>query len=95
MSKTIEVLGLQDGVHTAGTALTLRKIRALGATVNLARTGRVTVVTAAGERRVYSLKIHQPLVDQSRMGYPTADVLARLSVADSPLTRALADLEAK
>lgn len=94
MTTTVTVTGLQDSPYSAGTALAKRQIKALGAQVTLASTGRVTVVTSAGERRVYVLKLDQQLVDDSRMGYPGADVQARLSAADSPLSRALRDLQA-
>lgn len=70
-----QVRGLRDGQDTANTGYLVRKIKALGAEVTVARTGRVTVRDRHGVRRVYVL-----VVDEH------AD--------DSPLTRALADLEA-
>jgi hypothetical protein len=72
---TTTVRGLRDGQYTAGAGLLLRKIKALGAKVTLASTGRVTVIDKSGGRHVYVLVLDA-------------------SVDDSPLTRALADLEA-
>lgn len=71
---TKHVAGLRDGKYTAGTAFLLRKLRAAGAEVQLASTGRVTVVVN-GKKTVYVL-VFDP------------------SVNNSPLTQALADLEA-
>jgi hypothetical protein len=71
---TKHVAGLRDGKYTAGTAFLLRKLRAAGAEVQLASTGRVTVVVD-GKKTVYVL-VFDP------------------SVNNSPLTQALADLEA-
>lgn len=71
---TKHVAGLRDGKYTAGTAFLLRKLRAAGAEVQLASTGRVTVVVD-GKKTVYVL-VFDPAVN------------------NSPLTQALADLEA-
>lgn len=73
MTKTT-VRGLRDGQHTAGTRFLTRKIKALGAMVSVAATGRVTVTDKNGSRRVYVLVLDP-------------------SVASSPLTQALTDLE--
>lgn len=56
MKKTI-VNGLRDGQYTAGTGLLIRKIKALGARVVLAATGRVTVIDKTGEKHVYVLQL--------------------------------------
>lgn len=88
------VFGLRDGQHTAGTKYLIGKIRALGAKVVLARTGRVSIVSATGARRVYTLKLDEKLVAESRMEYLSADVQVRLGTANSPLAQALADLAA-
>lgn len=82
MPKTIHIVGLRDGIYTAGTALYLRKIRALGATVTLAKTGRVVVRDAAGKVTVYT-------VDAPKSHAEANALLAR---NESPLSRAYADL---
>ena len=83
--KTIHIVGLRDGISTAGTALYLRKMRALGATVTLAKTGRITVRDASGKVTVYTVDAPQNRVQ--------ADVLfARDPNPESPLSRAYADL---
>jgi hypothetical protein len=79
----ITVVGLQDGQYTAGTAHLLRRIRAHGATATVAKTGRVTLTTKTGDRRVYVLKI-----DPRVRAFTEADYRN----ADSPLTHALRDL---
>jgi hypothetical protein len=91
-ASTVSVFGLRDGQHTAGTKFLIGKIKDLGAKVVLASTGRVSIVTATGARRVYTLELDQRLVDDSRMGHPSAEVHARLRTANSTLTQALADL---
>lgn len=83
--KTIHVVGLRDGIHTAGTAFYLRKLRALGATVTLAKTGRVTIRDASGKVTIYTV---DPPQDRTQ-----ADaLLARDPNPESPLSRAYADL---
>jgi len=57
MTKTTTVRGLRDGQYTAGTGLLTRKIKALGAKVTVAATGRVTVVDKTGARHVYVLAL--------------------------------------
>lgn len=86
---TVTVKGLRDGIYTAGTRVMLRQIRALGATVELASTGRVTLTTSTGARLVYVLDLDQDLVN------PSAEVQAQLSAAESPLSRALGDLRSE
>lgn len=54
---TTTVRGLRDGQYTAGTGLLVRKIRALGAEVSVARTGRVTMVDKSGAKHVYVLAL--------------------------------------
>lgn len=76
MKAPILVHGLRDGRHTAGTGLLIRKIRALGARVTVAATGRVTVVDEAGARHVYVL-----VVDRSVENSPLAQALADLERA--------------
>lgn len=49
------VRGMRDGQYTAGTGLLIRKIKALGAKVTVAATGRVTVIDKSGDRHVYVL----------------------------------------
>jgi len=83
--KTVHIIGLRDGLHTAGTALYLRKTRALGATVTLAKTGRVTVRDASGKVTVYT-------VDAPKDRTQADALLARNPNPESPLFRALADL---
>lgn len=86
------VRGLQDGKGTGASAHLIRQIHALGAKVVLASTGRVSIATEAGTRRVYALDLDQQLVDDSRRGH-SAEIAARIRAADSPLSRALADLQ--
>lgn len=83
--KTTHIIGLRDGLHTAGTALYLRKIRALGATVTLAKTGRVTVRDASGKVTVYTVTAPQNRAEADAL-------LANNSTPESPLSRAFADL---
>lgn len=77
MTKTT-VRGLRDGQYTAGTGFLTGKIKALGATVSVAATGRVTVIdkhgAKHGAKHVYVLVLDT-------------------STHTSPLTQALADLE--
>jgi hypothetical protein len=49
------VRGMRDGQYTAGTGFLTRKIKALGAEVSVATTGRVTVIDKSGNRHVYVL----------------------------------------
>jgi hypothetical protein len=92
-TKTVTVFGLQDGQFTAGTAYMLRQIRSLGATATVAKTGRVTLTTQDGERRIYALELDQVLVDDSRLScIYSAELQNRITSADSPLSRALRDL---
>lgn len=81
---TIRVIGLLDGQHTGSTAHLLRQIKALGATATVAKTGRVTLITSTGERRSYKLEMAPGYRDFT----PT-----ELAAADSPLHRALRDLQ--
>ena len=83
--KTIHVVGLRDGIHTAGTAFYMRKLQALGATVTLAKTGRVTVRDASGKVTVYT-------VDGPQNRAQADALLARNPDPESPLSRAYADL---
>ena len=83
--KTVHVVGLRDGLHTAGTALYMRKLRALGATVTLAKTGRVTVCDASGKVTVYT-------VDAPQNRAQADALLASNPDPESPLSRAYADL---
>ena len=73
MTKTITVRGLRDGQRTAGTGLIVRKIKALGAKVSVAATGRVTVIDKDGGRRVYMLTL-DPTVDASPLTQALADL---------------------
>ena len=70
------VRGLRDGQYTAGTGLLIRKIKALGAKVTLAATGRVTAVDKGGTRHVYVL-----VADPSITNSPLAQALADLESA--------------
>jgi hypothetical protein len=83
--KTIRIIGLRDGLHTAGTALYLRKMRALGATVTLAKTGRVTVRDASGKVTVYT-------VDAPKTHAQIDELFTSDPNPESPLSRAFADL---
>jgi hypothetical protein len=85
MTKTIHIVGLRDGLHTAGTALYLRRLRALGATVTLAKTGRVTVRDASGKLTVYTVSAPRDRAESDAL-------LAREPNPESPLARAYADL---
>lgn len=76
-SKATVVTGLRDG-DTANTGYLMRQIVAAGATAVVAKTGRVTLTTSSGERRVYALNL---------------DTTGDPAKADSPLTRALRDLD--
>jgi hypothetical protein len=82
-TKTTTVVGLRDGQYTCGTRYLMRKIRAYGAKVALASTGRVTLTTASGERKIYVLELD--------MRWSRIDLTQS---ANSPLKQALADLEA-
>jgi hypothetical protein len=84
-TKTVHIVGLRDGIHTAGTAFYLRKMRALGATVTLAKTGRVTVRDASGKVTVYT-------VDAPKNRVEADALLARNPDPESPLSRAYDDL---
>lgn len=77
MTKTT-VRGLRDGQRTAGTGLLTRKIKALGAKVSVASTGRVTVIDKNGGRHVYVLAL-----DASTNTSPLAQALADLERADA------------
>lgn len=78
MTKTIKTIvrGLRDGQYTAGTGLLTRKIKALGATVTVATTGRVTVIDKLGGRHVYVL-----VLDTSTNTSPLTHALADLERA--------------
>lgn len=76
MTTTTTVRGLRDGQHTAGTGALVRKIRALGAEVTVARTGRVTVVDQKGNRHVYVLTL-----DADAHNSPLTQALADLERA--------------
>ena len=76
MTKTTTVRGLRDGQRTAGTGLIVRKIKALGAKVTVAATGRVTVVDKSGDRHVYVLAL-----DATIDGSPLTQALADLEHA--------------
>lgn len=81
----VHIVGLKDGLHTAGTGFYLRKMRELGATVKLAKTGRVTVTDAAGKVTIYT-------VDAPQNRAEADELLARDPNPESPLSRAYADL---
>ena len=70
---TTNVRGLRDGQYTAGTGLLTRKIKALGAKVTVAATGRVTVIDKDGKRHVYVL-VH----DMDARNSPLTQALADL-----------------
>jgi hypothetical protein len=74
-TKTITVRGLRDGQRTAGTGVLVRKIKALGAKVTVAATGRVTVVDKNGDRRIYVLALDHT-VDGSPLHQALADLEA-------------------
>lgn len=82
---TVHIVGLRDGLHTAGTGYYLRKMRELGATVKLAKTGRVTVRDASGKVTIYT-------VDAPQNRAQADELLARDPNPESPLSRAYADL---
>ena len=85
-TKTIHIgRGLKDGIHSAGTALYLRKFRALGATVTLAKTGRATVRDASGKVTIYTVDVPQNRAEADAL-------LASNPDPESPLSRAYADL---
>ena len=84
-TKTIHLVGLKDGIHTAGTALYLRKLRELGATVKLAKTGRVTVRDIGGKVTIYTVTAPQNRAEADAL-------LARDPNPESPLSRAYDDL---
>jgi hypothetical protein len=75
MTKTT-VRGLRDGQYTAGTGYLTRKIKALGAKVTVAATGRVTVVDKAGVKHVYVL-----VLDLDAHNSPLTQALADLERA--------------
>ena len=77
MTKTVR--GLRDGQYTAGTGLLLRKLKALGAKVTLAATGRVTVIDKIGGRHVYVL-VFDSSVDSSPLTQALADLSATPAV---------------
>lgn len=86
--KTIHIgPGLKDGVHSAGTALYMRKFRAIGATVKLAKTGRATVRDASGNVTIYTVDVPQNRAEADAL-------LASNPDPESPLSRAYADLTA-
>jgi hypothetical protein len=76
MTKTTTVRGLRDGKSTAGTGLLVRKIKALGANVSVATTGRVTVTDKKGVRHVYAL-----VLDASASNSPLTQALVDLEMA--------------
>lgn len=76
MTKTTAVRGLRDGQYTAGTGMFVRKIKALGAKVSVAATGRVTVIDKDGGRHVYVL-----VFDASANTSPLNQALADLENA--------------
>lgn len=78
MTKTTIVRGSRDGQYTAGTGYLTRKIKALGAQVKVARTGRVTVVDKRGDRHVYAL-----VLDLDANTSPLTQALADLESAAS------------
>lgn len=78
MTKTT-VHGLRDGQYTAGTGFLTRKIKALGAQVSVAATGRVTVIDKSGNRHVYVLAL-----DTSTHTSPLTQALADLESAEQP-----------
>jgi len=73
MTKTTTVRGLRDGQRTAGTGLLVRKIKALGAKVSVAATGRVTVIDKTGGRHIYVLVL-DPSIDTSPLTRALADL---------------------
>lgn len=77
MTKTTTVRGLRDGQYTAGTGLLIRKIRARGAKVSVAATGRVTVIDTDGGRHVYVL-----VLDADAHNSPLTQALADLESAE-------------
>ena len=81
----VHIVGLRDGIDTANTAFYLRKLRDLGATVTLAKTGRLTVREASGQVTVYTVDAPQNRAEADAL-------LARDPNPESPLTRAYADL---
>jgi hypothetical protein len=85
--KIIPVDGLRDGQFTGATAHLTRQIKALGASVEVASTGRVTVTTASGERLVYVLERPIRKLTRAQLEALPAEVQRH-----SPLTQALADL---
>jgi hypothetical protein len=82
----IIVDGLRDGIGTISTTYLSRKIREFGAKVHLASTGRVTITTYDGKRRVYVLA-HVP------RNAAEADAI-RARSRNSPMTQAIEDLAA-
>lgn len=72
MTKTT-VSGLRDGQYTAGTRMRIRKIKALGAKVTVAATGRVTVVDKTGARHVYVLAL-DPSINNSPLTQALVDL---------------------
>ena len=87
-TKTIHIgPGLRDGIHSAGTALYLRKFRALGATVKLAKTGRATVRDASGNVTVYTVDAPQNRAESDALLASNPDPESLLSRAYADLTR--------
>jgi hypothetical protein len=82
MTKTTTVRGLRDGQHTAGTGFLVRKIKALGAKVTVAATGRVTVVDKNGDRHVYVLALDEA-VDASPLTQALADLESAARAGDA------------
>jgi hypothetical protein len=72
---------LRDGRHTAGTGLLVRKIKALGAKVTIAATGRVTVVDKSGDRHVYVLAL-DATVNASPLTQALADLESAKQLVD-------------
>ena len=77
MTTKTTVRGLRDGQYTAGTGFLIRKIKALGAKVSVAATGRVTVVDKGGVRHVYALVL-DPNVNNSPLTQALADLESAL-----------------
>jgi hypothetical protein len=79
--------GLRDGLETAGAQYRIRQLRMLGATeIVLARTGRLTFMFQGG-KRIYTVT---PPYD-----YDQATAFEAAGTTESPLTRAISDLQAQ
>lgn len=77
--------GLKDGLGTAGTGVRVRRLAELGATdIVIASTGRLTFLLGTG-RRSYSVTLPRDRRE--------ADAFEAAGTTESPLTRAIADLE--